>query len=35
MYTTNHLDKVGIINRYWFNMGVEVMNVANNLDVDD
>ena len=33
MYTTNHLDKVGRIDRQWFNMGVRIMNVANHLDV--
>jgi len=35
MYTTNHLDKVGIIDMYWFNMSVRIMNVANHLDVHD
>jgi len=33
MYTTNHLDKAGIIDRQWFNMGVRIMNVANHLNV--
>ena len=33
MYTTNQLFKVGITQ--WFNMGVGVMNVANNLDEHD
>jgi len=35
MYMTNHLDKVGRIDMQWFNMGVEIMNVANHLDVHD
>jgi len=33
MYTTNHLDKVRRIDMEWFNMGVEIMNVGNHLDV--
>ena len=33
MYTTNHLDKVGWIDRERFNMGVGIMNVANHLHV--
>jgi len=35
MYTTNYLDKIGIIDTYWFNMGVGIMNVANHLYVHD
>jgi len=35
MYMTNHLRKVGIIDRQWFNMSVEIMNVANHLHVHD
>jgi len=35
MYMTNHLDKDEIIDKYWFNMGVRIMNVANHLDVHD
>jgi len=33
MYTTNHLDKVQIIDRYW--LGVGIMNMANHLYVHD
>jgi len=35
MYMTNDLDKVGIIDRYWFNMSVEIMKVANHLYIHD
>jgi len=35
MYMTNQLFKVGKTNKQWFNTGVEVMNVANHLDVHD
>jgi len=35
MYTTNLLDKVGRIEMERFNIGVEIMNVANHLLVHD
>jgi len=33
MYMTNHPDKVGRIDKQWFNMSVRIMNVTNHLDV--
>jgi len=35
MYTTNQLFKVAITHTQWSNMGVEVTNVANHLDIHD